>query len=337
MFRPRVSRRAVAAAAAIALATGLTGCAGAVGASGGGDAASFPDGKPITLIIGWKAGGPTDVGARQLSKNLEKELGTQVVVENKPGATGQVGFSEVARAKPDGYTLGMVNYPSTQTSYLDKARKADYTREDFATLGNHVSDPRAVIIPNDAPYKDLKGLIKAAKEKPNKITVGTAGRGAGSHFGIIQMEDATGMDLRLAHFADGSASSVAAFLGGHIDILVASVSELDDVVKNGKGKVVGVMSEERSPFLPDAPTLEEQGFKVYESGQRGYVAPAGTPKEILDKLEAAIGKVIQSEDDKKALKQFGLETHYLNAKQFADDWKASEQKYSALLPKLSRP
>ncbi|MQA95731.1 MAG: tripartite tricarboxylate transporter substrate binding protein [Streptosporangiales bacterium] len=332
--RPRIRRPAALTGIVAAAALVLSGCAGATQKAATSD---WPNKKPITLLVGFAPGGPADGAARPLAQSLEKELGTPVEVVNKPGATGQVAYGEIARAKPDGLTFGMVNYPSFQTSYLDSARKAGYTRDDFTTLANHVTDARVLVVQPDAPFKNLKEFIAAAKREPRKFTAGTAGKGSGAHFSAIQFEDATGTDLALTHFAEGSGPSAAAFLGKHIDVLFAGVSDVDQMAKDGTGKVIGVMTEERSEFLPDVPTFKEQGVNVMESGQRGFVGPAGLPKDIQDKLSAALAKVIKSEENKEALRKLGLESHYLDPAQYDADLKASEAKYRGLLPKIGRP
>lgn len=332
--RPRLSRAATLTSVAATAALVLSGCAGATQKAA---TDNWPDKKPIKILVGFAPGGPADGATRPLATSLEKELDTSVEVINKAGATGQVAYSEIAKAKPDGLTFGMVNYPSFQTSYLDPSRKAGYKREDFTTLANHHTDARVLVAHPDAPYKNLDEFVAEAKKKPRKITAGTAGKNSGAHFAAIQFEDATGTDLALTHFAEGSGPSAAAFLGNHIDVLFSGVSDIDQMVKDGKARVLGVMTPKRSEFLPDAPTFKEQGLNLTESGQRGFVAPAGLPKEIKDKLSAALRKVMQSPEDQASLRKLGLEPYYLDPAQYEADLKASEAKYRGLLAKTTRP
>ena len=178
-------------------------------------AADFPQkGKAIQMLVGFAAGGSTDVGARLMASGMEKELGTSVVVVNKPGASGQIAYTALTQAKPDGYTIGNTNFPSSVVSYLDPARKATYTRKSFELLALHVIDPALFAVKADSPFKTLKDVVDAAKANPKKVKISTTGIQSDEAFAILQFQKMTGSQFAMVHFAQGVASAMTAFLGG---------------------------------------------------------------------------------------------------------------------------
>ncbi len=169
-------------------------------------AADYPQkGKSIQMLVGNAAGGPTDLGARIMAAGLEKELGVPVVVVNKPGANGQIQLTQVASAKPDGYTFGTVNFPVTITGYLDPTRKATYNRKSFEPLAMHVNDPNIFAVLTKSPYKTVKDLVEAAKAKPKTITV-SSGMRNDEQIGIVQLAETDRRRVRAGklHPGDGA-------------------------------------------------------------------------------------------------------------------------------------
>jgi tripartite-type tricarboxylate transporter receptor subunit TctC len=313
--------------AAVVTATALFWAAAPVGA------ADFPQkGKAIQMLVGFAAGGSTDVGARLLASGMEKELGSPVLVVNKPGASGQIAYTALTQAKPDGYTIGNTNFPSSVVSYLDPARKATYTRKSFDLLALHVLDPALFAVKADSPFKSLKDVIEAAKANPKKIKVSTTGIQSDEAFAILQLQKMTGTHFAMVHFAQGVASAMTAFLGGKIDVLCANVGDLLSQFKSGEVRILGIMDDEPSPFYPGVPTFEQQGYKLYNSSSRGFSAPAGTPKPVVDILSGAIKRVIASEDHKKRMADMGLTLRYLDAAQYAKYWAEYEKELTELLP-----
>ncbi|HTU03816.1 MAG TPA: tripartite tricarboxylate transporter substrate binding protein [Candidatus Sulfotelmatobacter sp.] len=296
-------------------------------------AAMFPQkGKSIQLLIGWAAGASTDVGARILASGLEKELGTPVVPVNKPGASGQMTLTLLAASKPDGYTFGTTNFPSAIVSGLDPARKATYNRHSFQVLGLHVIDPTVFAVKSTSPYKTLRDLIEAAKAKPKTITITTTGVQSDEHFGILQLERMTGARFALVHFAQGGATALPPVLGGKVDIYGGNVADVLAQVKSGEMRVLGIMDEEESPFYPGIKTFEAQGYKLYNASSRGFSAPAGTPKEIIDILSGAMKKVVATEDHKKRMADMGLTLRYMTPEQYTKYWDETEAIIKELLP-----
>jgi tripartite-type tricarboxylate transporter receptor subunit TctC len=326
-------------AAALSLTAVLSACGeGQAGqSSSGGNAGNWPrKGKPVELIVAFAPGGAVDTAARLVAPVLEKELGTNVEVVNKPGAGGQIGYTALTGAKPDGYTIGATGSPSVVVSPLDPARGAKYTRASFQPLGMQVIDPALVGVAPDSPYNTLQDLIDAAKKAPGKITVSTTGIQTGEHFAVADIQQKTGTKFALVHFSEGASQATAAFLGGHVQVYVGNVSDVSDLVKQKKIKVLGVMSDKRSEFLPDAPTFKEQGVDVLAATARGYSAPAGLPQAVETKLEAALKKAIEDPSVTGKMKDLGLQTNYLSAADYKAFWGNQETTVKAVLPLVAK-
>jgi tripartite-type tricarboxylate transporter receptor subunit TctC len=296
-------------------------------------AASFPQkGRAIQVLVGFAAGGSSDAGARILASGLEKELGTSVMVVNKPGASGQIAYTALAQAKPDGYTIVNTNFPSSIISYLDPARKAAYSRKSFEVLALHVIDPGLIAVKTDSPFKTLKDVIEAAKANPKKVKISTTGIQSDEAFGILQLQKMTGTQFAMVHFAQGIAPSVIALMGGKIDVFCGNVGDLLSQFKSGEVRILGIMDKEQSRFYPGVKTFEEQGYKLYSSASRGFAAPEGTPREVIDTLSQAIRKVVATEEHKKRMADMGLTLRYMNQVQYAEYWSEYEAIYGELLP-----
>jgi tripartite-type tricarboxylate transporter receptor subunit TctC len=296
----------------------------------------WPGNKPIELVVAFAPGGAVDTAARLVAPQLEEELGTNVEVVNRPGAGGQIGYTELAGAKPDGYTIGATGSPSVVVSPLDPARGAKYTRDSFQPLGMQVVDPAIIGVAPNSPYPTLTALIDAAKAKPGSITATTTGIQTGEHFAIAQIKQATGADLAPVHFSEGQSQAVAAFLGNHVPVYVGSASDVMDLVKQNKIRVLGVMDSQRSTFLPEVPTFQESGYDVVSTTARGYSAPTGLPEEVSDKLQAALKTAIENGDVKAKMTDLGLETRYLDSQEYEELWTRQETTYKDLMPAVSK-
>ncbi|MGX5715883.1 tripartite tricarboxylate transporter substrate binding protein [Arthrobacter sp. MAHUQ-56] len=333
------TRMRLAAALAAASLIGLTGCGANAGATGAAGAAGsdFPKkGKSIDLIVAFGSGGAVDTAARLIQPVLEKELGTNVEVINKPGAGGQIGYTQLTSAKPDGYTIGATGSPSVVVSPLDPSRGAKYTRESFQPLGRQVIDPTVIAVQPDSPYQTLKDLLDAAKANPKSMTASTTGLQTGEHFALAQIQESTGSEFAPVHFSEGASQATTAFLGKHVEVLVANVSDVNDLSKQGKARVLGVMSEERAPSLPDIPTFKESGYDLIAGTARGYSAPAGLPDDVAKKLETAIQKAIEDPAVVQKMKDLGLQTSYLNGADYQKFWAGQEEDFKEVLPLVQK-
>lgn len=330
------TRFRIAAALAAASLIALTGCganAGATNAAGG----DFPKkGKTIDLVVAFSSGGAVDTAARLIQPILEKELGTNVEVINKPGAGGQIGYTQLTSAAPDGYTIGATGSPSVVVSPLDPSRGAKYTRDSFQPLGRQVIDPTVIAVQPDSPYQTLKDLLDAAKANPKSMTASTTGLQTGEHFAMAQIQESTGSEFAPVHFSEGASQATTAFLGKHVDILVANVSDVVDLTKQGKARVLGVMTSERAPALPDVPTFKESGYDLEAGTTRGYSAPAGLPDEVAKKLEAAIQKAIEDPAVVQKMQDLGLQTSYLSGEDYKQYWAGQEEDFKKVLPLVQK-
>jgi len=289
-------------------------------------------GSSVQLWIGYAAGSGTDAGARLMAAGLEKELGVTIVPMNKPGASSQIMYTALAGAKGDGYVFGTINFPSAIISYIDPDRKAVYTKKNFSLLALHIIDPGIIAVLPDSPYKTLGDLIAAAKANPKTVTITTSGIQSDEHFALLQLEEMTGAKFAFVHFSTGAASAMAPFMGGKIDAYTGNVADVLAQHKAGQVRILGVMDSERTRFYPDVPTFEEQGFKLYNSANRGFAVPAGTPKAIVNKLSAAMKKVMDSPEHQKLVEDMGLTLRYLSPEQYSKFWDEYADNVKRLLP-----
>lgn len=309
------------------LALSATACAQTADTS----SADYPA-KPIELLVGYDAGGPTDTGARLLAKELEEKLDATITVVNRPGSGSQIAYTALTQTEPDGYTLAATTFPSAIISVLDESRKASYDRDDFAPVALQVVDPTAVAVATDSDIETPEDLVAAAKDDPGKLRATTTGVASNEHFALAQLEEVTGADLAPVHFADGGAAATTAFLGGNVEVLLSNVSDLQPLVESGQVKVIGVMEAERSQFMPDVPTFTEAGYDVQISSSRGFAFPAGTPDEIVTEMSEAIGEIMDDSEFQEQMAQQGLAATYMDSEEYAQYWDETTQLFSDLYP-----
>ena len=280
-------------------------------------AQQFPE-RPIQLMVAFPPGGSTDVGARVVASIAEKILGKPIVVVNRGGAGGQVGWTELARQKPDGYYLGYINLPATNTVILDAERKANFGADAFVPIINQVLDPGIVWVRADSPYKTLKDLVDAAKKSPNTIRTATTGILSDDHLAILMLEEAApGAIFRIVHLA-GGADQLKEILGGNVDVAFDNVGSIAPRVRSGELRALAVMDHQRSKFLPDVPTMKEVGYpSVISSSTRGIAAPKGVPPAVLKTLEAALRKAMEDPDHIQKLESAGLAIKIMTGEEYA--------------------
>jgi len=303
----------------------------AIGVVTTGAQAAFPEkGKAIRLIVPYAAGGATDAAARLLAAELEKTMGTIVRVENMPGAASQVAMSYLVASAPDGYTLSYAVIPTILSHYLDKARGANYNRSNFQPIAMHHFIPAMIAVPVSSPYKTLADMVAAAKAAPQQVSVSDSGTLGNPHLATLMLQHAAGVQFGSVHF-DGGAPSITAMLGGHVNALAGGLPDGAPHLKSGAARILGVASTERSPFLPDTPTMKEQGYDVVSISATGILAPAGTPTEVVDTLTKAIEKVINSEKHKQDLMNLSAQPAYMNPKDYEAFWIDAEKRVSEVL------
>jgi tripartite-type tricarboxylate transporter receptor subunit TctC len=270
-----------------------------------GQTVNYPT-KPIILQIPWPAGGSTDIGARIIAAIAEKKMGQPIVVTNRVGAGSQIGLTETARAKPDGYTLGFASLPALNTIVLDPERKALFGLNSLVFIINQVIDPGIIWAKGDSPYKTLKDLLEDARKRPGEIRAATTGILGDDHLAILMLEQAAKIRFRIVHF-DGGAQVFTAVLGGQVDVAFGNIGDIGTKLKGTPIRILMVMDPQRSKFVPDVPTTAELGFPgIISSSSRGMFGPAGIPDPILKKVQAVFLEAIKDPDhvdkmDKAAL------------------------------------
>jgi tripartite-type tricarboxylate transporter receptor subunit TctC len=273
--------------------------AGALITVSGAAMAQYPE-KPITIVVGFSAGGGTDVMARTTAPFIEKYLGSgaSVVVKNVPGASGQIGITEVATADPDGYTLGTYNLPGMMARTLD--READYSADSFTFLANVVNDPNVIVTSKKSGLDSIDKLIEEAKANPLAVTVAMSSLGGDDHFALNKLQNLTGTEFTIVPFK-GSAPARTALMGGHVAMAILNISEVAGF--KDEFNILGVAKAERSEFAPDLPTFKEQGLDLINGSMRGFVAPKGLPADVEAKLLEAFRQLAQDPDFLKAMKE----------------------------------
>ncbi len=274
-------------------------------------AADFPT-KEVQIIIPWAAGGATDLIFRALAATTGKFLGKAVIVVNRPGGAGAVGYTEAAQAKPDGYTLVSAITPLT---ILPHQVKTAFTYKDFEPVINVVDDPSMFLVRSDAPWKSLKEFIDYAKKNPDMITVGNSGAGGGVHLVALAFEKAAGVKFNHIPFAGGG-PSITAILGGHINAVSVSPPEGIEHVKAGKLKIIALFADKRFEMFPDVPTVKEQGIDFAMGMWRGLVAPKSTPADVIKKLHDAFKQGMDDPVFKKNAKDMAVNLRYLGPEAF---------------------
>ena len=306
-------KRAVTVAALLVAAGGLA------------HADEFPS-RPVQLMVAFPPGGSTDVGARVVAAIAEKILGKPMVVLNKGGAGGQVGWTDMSRQKPDGYYIGYINLPATNTVILDPDRKAIFGVDAFVPIINQVLDPGIVWVRADSPYKTLKDLVDAAKKAPNTIRTATTGILSDDHLAILMLEEAApGAIFRIVHLA-GGADQLKEILGGNVDVAFDNVGSIAPRVRSGELRGLAVMDVQRSKFVPDVPTMKESGYPtVLSSSTRGIAAPKGLPPAVLKKLETVLKKAMEDPEHVEKLEAAGLAIKIMVGEEYARYYKDTHE------------
>jgi tripartite-type tricarboxylate transporter receptor subunit TctC len=290
---------------------------------------TYPE-RGITLIVPYGAGGGTDVTARLLARDLEAVLGKPVTVHNLAGGGGWIGWGALAMAQPDGYTLGYLNVPSMYAGYLDRQYNRKETLDSFTPLMNHVIDYNVWAVKAESPYKSVRDVVDAAKKAPEQVTVTAYGAGSDDHLGILGVQSRMGVKFGVIHHRS-TADAKAQALGGHVHVLGANISEVAEEVKAGQLRLIGVMSAERSKFLPDAPTFKEQGYDIVMSVSRGVAAPSALPKPVETKLTEALEKVLSSKDHRDRAEQLALQPEIIKGEAYKKFLKDNEQATKQLM------
>lgn len=286
----------------------------------------FPD-RPISMIVAFAAGGGTDVAARTLARFMEKDLGQPVVVVNRAGAGGEIGWSELARAKPDGYTIGFTNTPNIITVPIE--RQSRFHFEDFAPIANIVDDPGGFWVLKHSPVKALPDLVAEAKRRPGELSYGTTGIGSDDHLAMLALQRLTGTQFLHVPF-NGSSQVRTALLSKQITLAVVNMGEGIADWRQGLIRPLGSMATQRWSGASEVPTFRELGFDVVEGSMRGVGAPAAVPRPILDRLALAVRHTIDHPEFQAAAQQQELPLRFLGPDEYKAELLALKAQYERL-------
>ena len=288
--------------------------------------------RPITLVVPYAAGGGNDVMARIVAEKMSKTLGQNIVIENRAGAGGAGATRQVARAAPDGYTLVLGGTGSLAVNPTLYNNVGYDPRKDFAPVGLIGTGQLIVLVNPAVAARTIPELIALAKKDPGKLSYASAGVGSGIHLGAVLFELMA--DIKLTHVPyRGTAPALTDLIGGHVHIYFSSIPSAIGIAKEGKVRALAVTGPKRSPVFPDLPTVAETlpGFEAVL--HYGIVAPAGTPKPIVDKLNAALREALAAPDTKERMAADGTEPLASTPDEYAADIDKEETKWSAIVKK----
>jgi len=289
-------------------------------------AAGFPE-KPITYMICFDPGGESDITARLQQKYLEEVLKAKVVITYKVGGGGAVGWSELIRSKPDGYTIAGDNLPHTILQPMQRG-DAGYTTEQLKRVYCFESTPCALVVKKDSPFKTLDDFIAFAKKNPGAVTLGGSGSWTANHLGTIELEKAAGVKLTYIPFT-GSGSATPALLGGHVTGLMTyttmAAQQLD------KFRILAVAAPKRSAVFPDAPTFQELGYDIVEGAYRGVSVPPNTPENIVKIIADAFEKVNKNPEFAKKMAELAFDLEFMGPAEYTKFIQTRKAYYTDLL------
>lgn len=289
-------------------------------------AQTFPD-RSINSIVAFGAGGSTDVAARSLVRFAHEYLGQEIVVENRTGGAGAVGMLALANARPDGYTIGTVNFELLAFRPLDRAPIGP---EDMRFIMKVQSSPATLTVQADAPWNTLEEFLEEARQNPGKLRIAASPPGAVWNVAAGLITNATGTDINVVPF-DGGAQSAVALLGGQVDATTISVQEVMDHVTAGKLKVLATATAERHPALPDVPTFTEAGYDIVFGSWAAMAAPKDIPEDRFQALSEGLKKMFDDERFQTFAEENGITLDYVPGDEFARQMEAEAANVAAVL------
>jgi tripartite-type tricarboxylate transporter receptor subunit TctC len=269
-------------------------------------AQTFPA-KPIRVVVPFPPGGGTDIIAREVTQKLTTQLGWTFVIENKPGTGGNLGIDAVAKAAPDGYTLGLGQTSNLAINPTLYSKMPYDAVKDLAPVGLVASAPLVLVVAATSPYQTLADVVAASKAKPASLNFASPGNGTVAHLTSELFQKTAGVKFTHVPYK-GAAQAATDVIGGQVQLYMSSVPTLIGHIRNGKMRALAVSSLNRVDDLPQVPTIAESGYKGFESVTWfGFVAPAGTPKDVVTKFNAEMAKALQAADVKKKLGDQGAD------------------------------
>lgn len=287
-------------------------------------------GKPVRLVVPFAAGGSTDVVARMIGQKLSILWGQPVVIENRAGAGGNLGADAVAKSPGDGYTLLMASGSITINPHIYKRMLFD-TKKDLVPITNVASGPMLLVVPDRSPVKSVQELLALAKSTPGALNFGSAGVGSQVHLAAENFADAAHIEINHVPYR-GEAVAYNDLMAGQIQMMVGNFAAASALLGSGRLRALAVTGKQRSPQLPDVPTVAESGLPGFENtGWFGFLAPAGTPPEILSKIQLDTAKVLAESDTKARLYVQGMTPVGNTAAEFAKAMDAESRLWATVV------
>lgn len=294
-----------------------------------GHAAGYPD-RPIELVVPFQAGGGTDAVARAFAKASQKHFPKGVVVLNKAGASGSIGWQHMINAKPDGYTLAVVTVEMVILPHLNLFNR---TYEDVTPIAQLNADPASLVVRSDSPIHSVEDLIAVARKEPGRMSMGTSGNGTIYDLAAAAFEDKAGVKFTRVPY-QGAAPAILALLGGQLDAVTASPAEVSAHVASGKLKVLAVMADQRLEEFKNVPTLKERNIPLSIGTWRGIMGPKNLPPEVVGTLKTAVAAIAREPELQATLKQLNLGYVYADDAGFKSVMARDNQVFKDLVTKL---
>lgn len=291
-------------------------------------AADYPS-KPIQMIVAYGAGGSTDTMARIFAKYAEEELGQRVVVVNRPGAGGELGWVHLANADPDGYTIGLINSPVVEVYPFTREESVGYSLDEIRPLANVITDPGMLVVAENSPYQNLDDFVAAVKDDPESVIVSHEGIGGDDHLAALNFAAEADIDLSFVSY-NGNAEATAALLGGHITAFEGNMSEAVAQIQEGKARGLAVWADERVEAIADVPTGKEQGYDVQSAASRGFAVPADVPQEVYDTLLDVTRSVVENPEFRDEMERLNMPVNPIYGQEYVDFIHDSHDRLKAL-------
>lgn len=314
-------RQWLAAAAALPCSLTWPGLARAAG--------DYPN-HPVELIVPYQAGGGTDALARAFAEVARKHFPQPIVVNNRPGASGAIGWAEVINAKPDGYKLAVITVELTTIPHLGLAR---FTHEDFTPIARLNADPAAITVRAEAPWQSIEEFLAAARKADKPLQMGNSGLGSIWHLAAASLEDKASVKFDHIPF-QGAGPGVLALMGGHIDAVAVSPAEVGTFVASGKLRMLAVMADQRQSGFDKVPTLKERGTDLSVGTWRGLGVSKGTPRELVEQLKSVAQKVMSEPAMKEAMVKLNLGQSWGDEASFKAQMQRDHEAFRSLIPRL---
>lgn len=296
-------------------------------------AQSYPT-KDVRMVVPWGAGGGTDGIVRKISTIAEKELGGTIYVENIEGGISATGVMQVMGSRPDGYTVGTLTYDSVVTVPWQKLLPS-YDLEKLKLIARITSEPDAIIVGKAAPYQTLDELLAAAKKEPGAVKIGIQEIGSRTHLAMLRLESMTGSKFKLIAYPGGAAPQKEALLSGEVDVVVTSLGDFASLIEAGDARGLVEFAGSRNPTYADVPTTKESGIDLEMGSFIVLAAPAGTPDDVVGKLEAAYKAAFDSEEFQGWVSKIGVSPSWLGTSEVTAWAEGTQETIFALMQRLT--